>query len=702
MRPRLKSLTLSGFRSFVDDDQTIEFPESGLTLLRGLNKDTGGSSGSGKSSVLMAIAFALGYAPYPATALLTRGGKNSLNVDLRLQTDQGEVRIRRSTTPATLWVNGEQVRGGAKAVETRLAQIFGVDPEILALLTYRGQRKPGLFLSKTDAEKKELLTRLIPRLIHYEQAIETGQTKIKELEVQELGLRGQLDQQRAMLEPYLGARDPAEIQRELDVARRDLAQDETTRNRAKSAVENLTEQRKVEAEQAFKTFAGPLSEAERELAGLPAPALSPVDPEVQHLVEQEMATMQALAAAENAARERFRIYRARQAHLQEKVLACRQVAAQRTMLETEQERLEKHLAALNEQTCPTCLRPWDHSDFEIGDWGIKLKEVTAAIKQCQDATEQESRVQAEIEGLPIFEPDPAIAKLREERARFSVQLASRKEQQEERVKLLQARHLQEKAQLEAQVMRLRLAQEQARTEVWSRPFPELTKAKEIHEQASTRINRHAAIVAMLMADLRDAATNQTRKEKIQQQVIDIEREHTRVLADLADERDLLTVIKDFLGSIFDEVLEAISAETNKILAAVANTRHCTLHFRSESVTQKGTVRKNIVPVVTVDGIEAPLEAGTSGGMLSAIELAVDLAVGKVVTEREGVSPGWLILDESFTGLGPVEMESCLEILRDYAQDRLVLVVDHASEFKSMFPSTITVEYEAGRSQFVRI
>jgi DNA repair exonuclease SbcCD ATPase subunit len=117
------------------------------------------------------------------------------------------------------------------------------------------------------------------------------------------------------------------------------------------------------------------------------------------------------------------------------------------------------------------------------------------------------------------------------------------------------------------------------------------------------------------------------------------------------------------------------------------------------VTQKGSVKKAIVPVVCIDGHEATLEAGLSGGMLSTVELAVDLAVGAVLSRREGLCPGWLILDESFEGLDAVSKRSCMEILMNYANNRLVLVTDHATEFKSNFSKNITVEFENGVSRF---
>jgi ABC-type molybdenum transport system ATPase subunit/photorepair protein PhrA len=75
-------------------------------------------------------------------------------------------------------------------------------------------------------------------------------------------------------------------------------------------------------------------------------------------------------------------------------------------------------------------------------------------------------------------------------------------------------------------------------------------------------------------------------------------------------------------------------------------------------------------------------------------------VRKVVSARSGVNPGWLILDECFEGLGVVEKEACLELLKQAALDTLILVVDHGSETKELFDQRILVEYSDGQSKVV--
>jgi DNA repair exonuclease SbcCD ATPase subunit len=148
----------------------------------------------------------------------------------------------------------------------------------------------------------------------------------------------------------------------------------------------------------------------------------------------------------------------------------------------------------------------------------------------------------------------------------------------------------------------------------------------------------------------------------------------------------------------EEILIEIAAIANDILSQVANVRHLSIAFETEreAVTTGNTVAK-ITPVIYSRGRKVSLSSGVSGGMRTSIELATDLAVGQVISRRRGSFPGFMILDEAFDGLGGAAKESCLEMLKTCANDRLILVVDHDAQFQGLFDQTITVNMVDGRS-----
>jgi DNA repair exonuclease SbcCD ATPase subunit len=112
VQPRIKKLTIAGFRSF-DGESSVEFPENGLVHLDGRNKDTKGGSGSGKSTVNLAIAYVLGFCSIAGTELRNWRDKTPLKVDLSLDCDGKDVRVKRTSSGLSLWIDGEAVKGGA-------------------------------------------------------------------------------------------------------------------------------------------------------------------------------------------------------------------------------------------------------------------------------------------------------------------------------------------------------------------------------------------------------------------------------------------------------------------------------------------------------------------------------------------------------------------------------------------------------------
>ena len=175
---RIRRLRATAFRAFLSLD--VEFPERGKILIRGKNTGTGGSSGSGKSSVVLALNYLFGTCPYPATELQSWLTDEPMLVAGELDTPKGTVTIERGAG-RPLHINGKKVP------ESELEAILGMDSDMLKALTYRPQRTFGLFLNKTDSEKKEFLSALLG-LDAIEKAVSDAQERAKTFSnVKEIG-----------------------------------------------------------------------------------------------------------------------------------------------------------------------------------------------------------------------------------------------------------------------------------------------------------------------------------------------------------------------------------------------------------------------------------------------------------------------------------------------------------------------------------
>jgi predicted thioesterase len=143
------------------DRQEIVFPRQGVILFAGQWKDKAVSSGSGKSSLIHALTFALGICDLPATTLKNWYSKK-LFVNLTLYNDETGEEIEIIRDPKLQLIeNGNPYSGLSVGAEDRLAQILKANSDLVKALTHRPQREKGYFINSTDSEIKTFLSTLL-------------------------------------------------------------------------------------------------------------------------------------------------------------------------------------------------------------------------------------------------------------------------------------------------------------------------------------------------------------------------------------------------------------------------------------------------------------------------------------------------------------------------------------------------------------
>jgi DNA repair exonuclease SbcCD ATPase subunit len=156
MEVRLKKLEIEGFRSF-KERAVLEFPDGdSLILISGKWAGSAASSGSGKSSILEALAFVLDISTASASSLKNWFSKK-MYVKATLVADNQIIEVTRDPK-LSLSIDGVQYEGLVKGAKEKLQEILGGNQEMVKSITYRKQRKPGKIVNSTDAEIKEFLT----------------------------------------------------------------------------------------------------------------------------------------------------------------------------------------------------------------------------------------------------------------------------------------------------------------------------------------------------------------------------------------------------------------------------------------------------------------------------------------------------------------------------------------------------------------
>lgn len=146
------------------------------------------------------------------------------------------------------------------------------------------------------------------------------------------------------------------------------------------------------------------------------------------------------------------------------------------------------------------------------------------------------------------------------------------------------------------------------------------------------------------------------------------------------------------------VLDSAVASFNEYVATYISDLWSNLTYELQSYKEnvKGEVSAKFSESIVMDG--RPVSLGSlSGGELRALSICVDMALLSLLEKHFGVHTSPIIFDESFDGLDDAGKEFALELIKDLAQDRQVIVIDHASEMRSAFDKVLRVEKRNGIS-----
>lgn len=693
----LEQIVLKNFRSF--RDETIDFPSRGLICIRGLNRDTGGSSGAGKSSLLLGLAYAFGYSHLDGTTLKTWGSDGNMKVQVRFRTGQGRVVTVSRGAKFELSVDGKPVTGSASNKEQELQKLLGVVPKMLGTLTYRAQKKPSLFLSMTDSEKKKFLSEVLG-LDRFERIAKQTSETANRLAIELDPLEKQIEVARLAIP----AEKPTLFLQSLDEWHAKLVAAETKINQLKekhSLV--LGEERKLTG--LIDTELVKLeADYKAKLAALETPKSDKLTSLISKLSILRGGKEKYVALHKDRQVEASMRYRATSetiSRLQLAVSAKESLAAQLA-------KVDAQLLSLKSKQCPTCNRSWGQTNEAVSqmetDRDALLRKLDSIAGLELEIVAKQPEIKArqdEINSLMAIDPIPENVKAMEKTlveaiAREEQALATIDQTIRDAKKSLEIEYHHQVVLLkssELAVKRTKLLEQSAQLsrdiDATEQQIASTTALLRQLERANdTARKSHAQACAMY-----DAAVNgyEDAKAKVQTQI-----------NELAAQRELARLFgrEGFLGAIFDEILDEITEEVNSTLISLPNVSHITLRFESTRETQEGNLKKEIRPVIYLAGNVVPAEA-LSGGQYTAVELAVDRAVASVLGRRSGVQPGWLVLDEAFDGFDDVVKENSLEILRAVAQDNLVMVVDHSESFKAMFDNSITLEYRDGETRVIK-
>lgn len=689
----IKKLTLRNFGPF-EGSHVVELPTNGLVLVKGRVTETEDGSGSGKSYLLKGISYLFGGCPDPGTEIKCWYTDEPPEAEVELETSQGILTIKRKKG---LSISGgpykETVKG--KAVEAELDKIFGMDENSRAISTYRGQRKPGLFLSQSDEKKKLFLSNLLGLDVYQKVAEEAKKkidlfekaciTNLSAFEFQKQGYQKAQEELEKAQEEL--AKFPATILADVLRSESYITDLRACLNTITREIDKVRQEKQI----VLDAILGTVKDKIQKLAAVGEPIeLTALRNELQ----KQQQRLEKVREFDNNAKLEVQKQRSK---LQLGITEKKAKVSERLKLEVEIRQLQQREGVLRQQKCSECKREWvgPESEKVLQQVTEQLQLKLAAFDNIKDAGYELSELEKQLREIVEPAPHPAGQQVVE---RINVLNQEIKD-------TLQKSQSERKDKLNA----LSTEEREIRAEFTNTLAQELQdiKAKETEAQNALdcAINENKTLVATKTSFLAQQAVVDKLVSQVQSQKGNLDKaitEKEKSEKELNLEKDVFALVgrQGFLGTIFEEVLAEIAAIANETLSQVSNVRHLSVDFETEKEAANGNITTRITPVVYSRGRKVSFSSGISGGMQTAVELAIDLAVGDVVSRRRGFYPGFLILDESFDGLGGTAKESCLEMLQQTATTKLVLVVDHDASFQGLFHSVIEIEQTDGRSRII--
>jgi DNA repair exonuclease SbcCD ATPase subunit len=668
----LLGLRWRGIGRFVEE-QFIDFSElNDFIQLDGQNNNTGGSSGSAKTTVFNAADYLLGLNDLPSTILQSRYTDDPITVGGNFLWDGKPVEIIRGKKLKVV-IDGVVCEGSSALAEEQIDKILGMPRKIFRKLMHKRQKEGGFFLDFTPAKMHEFLIDCL-NLTEFRKHDSTMDVKIKGLiekkKTEESSLNGQEVGLTATLEAIssLGAPPVKQIDQETILG-------------LKKKVD--------EAENQFKSIAATwirvLQDLEQER---PKNRVSPFDRSgIDKYSDEILCLNQKLNSLFQEDKDRIAKVKEARAKIEQaqKDASVAVLLAHGARHETV--KLVEEIKKLKDSVCPTCEQSWT-KDLESAIQSrivkiLELKKTTDAGHKALEAQESLNEEDMALEGQDNGRVHPDMPGINE------------------KLREAHANHLAEKLKGDAWIDKHNVANNAALEKFTQKQKDVQFKANSETDQTRGTLDLARRVFDNAVNILRsytEANTNYERnfrslkekEEKFTNKIAEVKTAISAVDAELSLAEETKKAIKQFLSYSFDDAIESIGSRATEIIRCIPNMSNATIQFDGTKESAKGVIKDEVNAVLAVDGEEDVPIKSLSGGERSALDIAVDLAVIDFIETKSGKGINLFILDEPFTGLGPVEIEMALEVLKNSNTNKKIVIVDHNSEVKQMVQNRLVV------------
>jgi DNA repair exonuclease SbcCD ATPase subunit len=727
----VKSLTLQNIGPFVDE-QTIDFTKCGvLTQINAENKNTGGSSAGGKTTIANALDFLLGLNDISNSILQSRFTKEPMVVSGLFESDGVPLKIQRNKK-LLIDLNGEITTGSSKITEELLDRLIGMPRDLFRKILHKRQGEGGFFLNMGPTDVHKFLTSCLG--LKDEQAkIPVLDDRLGVLSENKLSLESTIESNKMGLEATQSAISSLGPIPAQDIDPGIIGELIDGRTRATDNYNRIVEGCRKEREklEASRPQISTILYDRSKIEELDE-AISKLKSQIAELDKIEQNRVSGLKIIISELRTKIDQLNAseqtRQSEVRSKIASNKLKTTETLYLvnggkkaKEEAIKLTGELKFIRASICPTCEQSWANDASKLKESNIlkKLKEYKEKVITGMEAEKLINRLEIEKQQLDL-----------DHFARPIPELVTINTQIDQLIAICYIQAIPETIELKKEVDLKTMAVADLRMEEGNHQFKENLKTKEIlaiyaqkqtelHKTHETLISRYAgednkAFGEYETARIKIKNFNET-KERFDISLVKLQLQESKYLkhivekyselASILEEIELATeskkLIKSYLSCSFEDALDSIGDTATDLIRAIPNMSTATVQFDGLKESKEGKVKEEVNAVISMNGeIGIPVKS-LSGGERSAVDLGIDLAVIQFIEESTGKGIDLFILDEPFTGLDSQCCEDAIEMLKNCITGKRIFLVDHNPQVAQAIESHITVVRDGLTSRIVQ-
>ncbi len=668
---RFKKLDISNVGRFVGSHEIVFEGRPNLIQVDAQNNNTGGSSGSGKSTIFNSLEYLLGINNLPSTVLQSRLTKSSMSVSGHFDYNGKPLTIKRSKSEGlTITIDGvEIVSGSNKAAEEKLDEILGINRELLRKMIHKRQKEGGFFLGLTPKECHAFLAEALD-LKTWTQRLATAEADSKKFDQEVQTTQSALEATQSALNASRASLSMLQ-QPSLEWEPSILPALKNSLERS----ENLLKDEYLKLEHALSSVEKPQAPS-----GVSKASLKPISDRVSQLKAQESAERRIALDNWNSKNKELLV-------LETKFTECKRAIEGAKTSALKLEDIKSKIVSIKSGICPTCKQTWHQGHDEINSLVAEAKKRTLEIQQAQ-ALEQEipgllNQIEEKKKEVESAKAETSTNKFAALIQAAEIELKSESDRLEREQQLLNQAHLRS-----LEIVR---EQESSIRSRFNDTIASLTYNRDEHKKLFLqKSSEYESFQKNLELFTRNKLSLSQAVEAQEKQLSELVEKNRKAIEMRAVSAEASKVIRSYMNNLFQDALDSIANKASQILSRIPNMSTASIYFEGFKETKSGTIKDEVTAILTMDGeVDIPVKS-MSGGERTSIDLAVDLAVIDMIEEQAGKGLDVFILDEPFDGLDSTCREECLQILQAHVTGKKIIVVDHSNETKEMVQDRIIV------------